>query len=213
MGWSWWDFGESSGHDGDALATWRITCGYCNVRGKWEPINHLERKHGESEKVLNYDTFKCLNCGNLTMVFWSPATNGRLHNYKTMPWPTETTEFPDHWPEDIGRFWLQAQRNIETQNWDAAAMMARSALQLIVRYQKAAGANLKQEIDDLAAKGLLPPIVKEWAHEVRVVSNEKAAHPEPGAKGTPQKDAKDLVKFVGVLMTLLYDLPDEIRKF
>ena len=61
-------------------------------------------------------------------------------------------------------------------------MMARGALQLIVRYQKAAGANLKQEIDDLAAKGLLPPIVKEWAHEVRVVSNEKAAHRNPARR-------------------------------
>jgi hypothetical protein len=46
--------------------------------------------------------------------------------------------------------------------------MARSAIQLVARAQGAVGKNLKEEIDDLADKALILPIMKEWAHEVRV---------------------------------------------
>jgi len=44
--------------------------------------------------------------------------------------------------------------------------MARSALQVPLRDQKAKEANLKQEIEDLASKGVLPPIMKEWSDNV-----------------------------------------------
>jgi Domain of unknown function (DUF4145) len=39
---------------------------------------------------------------------------------------------------------------LKSNYWDAASIMARSAIQLVLRHQKAKGANLKQEIDDLA---------------------------------------------------------------
>ena len=90
--------------------------------------------------------------------------------------------------------------------------MARSSLQLLLRHEKAAGGTLVKEIDDLASKGLIPPVVKEWAHELRVLGNE-AAHPQPGAKGVSEKDAKHAVKFLRVLLTLLQDLPDEIKQY
>jgi hypothetical protein len=75
-----------------------------------------------------------------------------------MPWPQKTTSFPDFWPSDVGRYWMQARRSLETQNWDAAAVMARSAIQLVMRDQNAVGNSLKGEIDDLASKGILPPV-------------------------------------------------------
>jgi hypothetical protein len=107
---------------------------------------------------------------------------------------------------------MQAQRSIEGENWDAAALMARSALQLLLRHAKAVGGNLMKEIDDLAGKGLIPPIVKEWAHNLRVLGNE-AAHPQPGDKGVTATDARHVVKFLRVLLTLLHDLPSDIEKF
>jgi hypothetical protein len=211
----WWDFGENSGYDGDKLALWRITCGFCNEEGKFETVQHLEKKNTKG-KVLNYDTLKCECCGNLTMVFWSASTprggpRGGLHNYETVPWPQQTTMFPEHWPNDVGRYWLQARRSLEVKNWDAA-VMARSAIQLVVRYNGAKGATLKQEIDDLAKKGILPPVMKEWSHEVRVLGNENA-HPKPGEEGTGQKDAKDVVEFLGFLLKMTYNLQHDIEQF
>ena len=54
--------------------------------------------------------------------------------------------------------------------------MARSALQAVLRDRGAQGKSLKEEIDDLAAGGILPPHMKEWAHELRALGNE-SAHP------------------------------------
>jgi uncharacterized protein DUF4145 len=84
--------------------------------------------------------------------------------------------------------------------------VARSAIQLVLRYQKARGANLKQEIDDLARQGILPPIMNEWSHEVRELAND-SAHPNPNAKGTNPKDARDVVEFLTFLLRVTYDLP------
>jgi hypothetical protein len=212
---SWWEFGESAGYNGDTLALFRITCGFCNERGNFEPVHHLDRKNATTGKVLNYDTFKCSGCGNLTMVFWSASRttvgNG-LHNYLVVPHPRETIRFPDHWQPDVGRYWLQARRSLEGKNWDAAVLMARSAIQLVAQHQSAVGHNLKEEIDDLAKKGLLPLIMQEWSHEVRALGNE-SAHPTPGDTGPTPKDAQDIVEFLTKLMIFAYDLPNEISQY
>jgi Domain of unknown function (DUF4145) len=207
--------GDHSGYSGDELALWRITCGFCNERGNFEPVHHLERKNSTTGKKLNYDTFKCSSCGNLTMVYWSASVMGGshgMHDYRTVPWAREVTSFPDHWPKDVGRYWLQARRSLDGKNWDAAVLMARSAVQLVARLQNAAGKNLKEEIDDLTKKGLLPPVMREWSHEVRALGND-SAHPTPGDEGPTAKDARDIVDFLGMLLTMVYNLPHDIAEY
>jgi hypothetical protein len=212
---SWWDLGEHVGYSGNKLALHRITCGFCGESGNFENAYHLEKKDGSNRKTLNYEILKCGNCGNYSMVFWSASrvvSSQGMHDFHVVPWPLQTVSFPEHWPDDIGRFWMQARRSLEGKNWDAASLMARSAIQLAVRYKNAAGRNLKEEIDDLAQKGILPPVVREWSHEVRELGNENA-HPAPGTKGTNQEDAKDVVDFLGVLLNMLYDLPHQIEQY
>jgi hypothetical protein len=177
--------------------------------GNFEREHHLERENADGKK-LNYDTFKCNNCGNFTMVFWSASDS--LHDYRTVPWPRQTTTFPSHWPNDVGRYWLQARRSLDGKNLDAAVLMARSAIQLVARLQNAAGKNLKEEIDNLAQKGLLPPVMHEWSHEVRALGND-SAHPTPGNEGPAATDAHDIVDFLGMLLTMVYNLPHEIRQY
>ena len=185
---SWWDFGESRGYSGQELATHQISCPFCPEKGNFKVEHHLEKKNSAGKK-LNYDILQCENCGNLTMAFWSSAQHRQFHDYQTVPWSLTTHSYPKHWPEDVGRNWLQAQRSVEGKNWDAAALMARTAIQLIMRYQKAKGSSLKAQIDDLSDKGILPPIMKDWAHEVRELGNE-SAHPTPGAQGGFSKRCK-----------------------
>ena len=208
---SWWELGEWSGKQGNELALYEVTCAFCGVKGNFETVAHLERKKpGVSTKKLNYDTLKCGECGNFMFVFWSGGRG--LHSFRVLPWYNETTAHPEHWPTDIGKFWLEARRSLEGKNWTAASVMARSGIQLIARSHNANGKNLKEEIDDLADKGVLLPIMKEWAHEVRDVGNE-GAHPKPGSTGTDAKDARDVVEFFSQLMTVLYDLPKQIADY
>jgi len=212
---SWWDLGEHSGFHGGELALFRITCPFCLERGNFRTVHHVEKKKSNDRKKLNFDTLQCGSCSGYVMTLWSASSSGGmhgLHDFKVLPWALQYDQFPEHWPEDIGRFWLQAKRNLTNENWDAAALMARSALQVALRRHNATGKTLKQEIDSLANQGLLPPIIKEWSHKVRELGNE-TAHPEPGQQATSPQDARDVVKFLDFLLEYLYTIPHEINEY
>jgi hypothetical protein len=144
------------------------------------------------------------------MVFWSAGHS--LYDLKTVPWPIGHYKAPEFWPSDVARFWLQAKNSLSGKNWDAAALMARSALQLALRSKSAVGKSLKAEIDDLARKGLLPPIMQEWSNEVRELGND-SAHPAPGGPATTQQDAADVVRFMDSLLEYLFTLPHRIEQY
>ena len=137
---------------GTELAVYQITCPFCLERGNFKVVFHAEKKKPNGRKKLNFDTLECGNCKGYVMCLWSAGD--RLHSYRVLPWPMRIEKHPDEWPENVGRFWVQAHRSLTGENWDAGAVIARSALQAALRDQKAKGANLKQEIDDLASKGL-----------------------------------------------------------
>lgn len=169
-----------------------------------------QKKQPNGRKILNFDTLQCGSCASYVQVFWSGSRD--IHDFRVQPWPLLLEKAPDHYPEAIGRFWLQAKRNLKDKNYDAAAVMARSALQIALREHKATGANLKQEIDDLAQKGLLPPLMKEWSHVVRELGND-SAHPLPADEPTSSKDASDIVGFLDFLLEYLYGLPKRISDY
>jgi hypothetical protein len=118
----------------------------------------------------------------------------------------------DHWPGAIGRYWLQARRNIRDENWDAAVLVAHSALEAALRENGAQGKTLKQEIGDLAAKGFLPPLMKEWSDQVRLLGND-AAHPDPLHGPPDPQDSRDIVGFLDFLLKYLYNLPYNINRY
>ena len=212
---SWWQLGEDSGQRGEKLAVHQITCPFCMERGNFKTAFHAEKKKPNSGKKLNFDTLECGNCKGYVMVLWSASEYGfdrGLHDYTVLPWPLKFEKCPEHWPEAIGRYWLQAKRNIRDENWDATAVMARSALQLALREHKAKGKNLKQEIDDLATKGILPPIMKDWSDHVRELGND-SAHPNPAQGPTNPHDARDIVRFLDFLLEYLYSLPHRIQQY
>lgn len=212
---SWWQLGEDYGQSGENLALYQITCPFCLERGNFDTAFHAEKKKPNSSKKLNFDTLKCGNCGGYVMVLWSASEHGflqGLHNFRVLPWPLNFEKYPEHWPEAVGRYWLQAKRNIQDENWDAVVVMARSALQLALRDNNAIGNNLKQEIDNLAEKGILPPIMKEWSNCVRELGND-SAHPNPLQNPTNAQDAQDIVSFLDFLLEYLYSLPYRIQQY
>jgi hypothetical protein len=212
---SWWQLGEWYGQQGDKLARYQIICPFCMERGNFNTVFHAEKKKPNSDKKLNFDTLECGNCKGYVMVLWSASEHrfgGGLHDYRVLPWLLKYEKYPEYWPDAIGRYWLQAKRNIRDENWDAAAVMARSALQIALRNCGAKGKNLKQEINNLAAKGILPPIMKDWSDHVRELGNE-SAHPDSKQDPTNPQDARDIIRFLDFLLEYLYSLPRRIRQY
>jgi len=208
---SWWDLGEWSGYRGTNLDTSKITCPFCEEDGIFSVEFHVAKKKPNGKKQLNFDTLKCGNCAAYVQVLWSAGGSG-LHGFRVQPWPKRALKAPEHYPSEVARFWVQAKRNLQDQNWDASAVMARSALQLALRLNQAKGSNLKQEIDDLATKGVLPPIMRDWSHNVRELGND-SAHPNPGEQATTSHDASDIVGFLDFFLEYLYTLPKNIKEY
>ncbi len=212
---SWWDLGEGFGYPGDELAHYMVECAFCGQKDNFE-LEHRAQKHKPNDpKVLNFDTLKCNNCAGYVMVLWSAtSTYGRhsLFDYRVLPWPMKITKAPQYMPEGVGRNWLQVQKSLETESWDAAAVMARTAMETALKDHKAEGAKLINKIDDLASKGDLPPLMKDWAHEVRLLGNE-GTHSDPLSAGVKEEDAKDVAEFLDYLLEYLYSLPKQIETY
>ncbi len=174
---SWWQLGEGSGQRGGDLALYQIVCAFCNERGNWTRVFHGEKRKPEGQKRLNFDVFQCGNCAGYVHVLWSASGQGfgGLHAYRVLPWPLNgKPKASEHWPEQVQRFWIQAHQSVGSEMWDSASVMARSAMQVAFRDQGAVGRTLKDEVDDLSGKGLLPPVMKEWATELRFLGNATA---------------------------------------
>jgi hypothetical protein len=207
---SWWRLGEGSGHFGSRLDVNHITCPFCLESGNFTIEHHAEKRKANSKKVLNFDTLRCGNCVGYVLALWSG--NQAFHAFKVMPWPLSSPEPPAHWPEAVARCWVQAHRGAEREDWDSAVVMARSSMQGALREQGANGKNLRQEIDDLASRGILPPHMKEWAHELRAIGNE-SAHPLPHETKAEAEDVRDVIEFLDFLLQYLYDLPQQIKAY
>jgi uncharacterized protein DUF4145 len=213
---SWWDLGEWSGHHGGELALHQIACPFCLERGNFAIEHKASKKKPNGSKILHFDTLKCGSCAGYVMALWSRSELGGgmqgMHDFRVLPWPIRLEKSPKHWPEAVGRFWLQAHRSRSDANWDAAAVMARSALQVALRDHDAEGGSLKAEIDNLAGRGVLPPHMQEWAHELRELDNE-SAHPDVTKDKSSAADVRDVIEFLDFLLQYLYDLPREIQQY
>jgi HEPN domain-containing protein len=216
---SWWQFGEGSGHWGSDLALFDIECAFCEEKGNWELEHHAAKTKPNSRKVLNFDTYKCGNCANYIMVFWSadehhaggynPAQG--LHAYRTVPFAIGGWDGEDYWPDNAKRHWKQAHNAVNRGDYDAAVVMARSAVQAIVRDKKAKKGDLYHEINDLVVRGMIPNIVGELAHEVRELAK-PSAHPTEDEKPVEAQDAREIVEFLDILLEYGYDLPHKINE-
>ncbi len=187
---SWWDLGEWAGTNGEDLALYAIECPFCGEKGNFSREARFTKKKPNGSKELHFDTYKCGSCAGFVQIFWSASEHSLHHNgmhdYLQQPRPIHITKVPDSWPQNVQRFWTQANRSIQGENLDAAAVMIRSGLQAALRSEQSRGLSLKQEIENLAKVGALPPVMKEWAHELRLLGNE-SAHPEDGSN-PPRRD-------------------------
>lgn len=216
---SWWQFGEGSGHWGSELALYEIECAFCEEKGNWELEHHAAKTKPGARKVLNFDTYKCGNCANYILVFWSASEHFSggynpaqgLHAYRTVPFALGGWDGEDYWPAKARSHWKQAHNALNRGDYDAAVVMARSAVQAAVRNKKAKKGDMYHEINDLVNRGVIPNIVGELAHGVRELAK-PSAHPTEDEKFVQPQDAREIVEFLDILLEYAYDLPQKINE-
>jgi hypothetical protein len=123
-------------------------------------------------------------------------------------YPSLDTLAPEGCPDEVRDYFEEALSCRNTGNFRAAVLVARSALQACMRDQGAKVGSLQAEIDDLAARHIIPESLKAWAHEVRAGGN-LAAHPKPGSE-IQREDAEELIGLAASLFEYLYAIPKRI---
>lgn len=211
---TWWEFGDWSASYGDDPYG-RLRCGFCPSVGRWTVVTKVQNSDPRSGKTLHFDTAKCANCGNHVLVFWTkPVMDNGLHAARQVPWPLDAKPSPsENWPPQAQNYWTQAKDNIGRRNWEAAIILARTALQCVARDKGAGGGTLQTEIDRLGAKGVLPPNMVEWAHTVIRDTGNDFTHPTPDQAPAQEKEARQVVGYLEFVLEYVYDLPKRIESF
>jgi len=105
--------------------------------------------------------WRCHNCNGLVYAMVEAQTA------EAEIWPSLRSEAPEELPEVVRDNLSEAIRSVNANNPRAAVVMTRSALQAATREQGAQGKNLREEIDDLVQKHVIPESLGTWAHEIR----------------------------------------------
>ncbi|MHB8377134.1 MAG: DUF4145 domain-containing protein [Dehalococcoidia bacterium] len=124
-------------------------------------------------------------------------------------YPSVKTEAPDELPQTVREDYNEAIRSMNANNPKSAVIMCRAALQAAMREQGANGENLKQEIDDLADRHVVPAALRDWAHDIRDGGN-LVAHPAPG-KVIDMRDAQELMALTESVFQYLYVVPSQVK--
>ena len=114
-------------------------------------------------------------------------------------------EAPLGTPDEVANAYKTAKKNLQhgqDGDYEAACIMARRSVERAVNGAGGQGHNLKEKIDDLEARRLISPALREWAHEVRDIGND-GAHEAT----VTREDAEQAVYFAEMLFTYLYTLP------
>jgi hypothetical protein len=129
--------------------------------------------------------------------------------YRTYP-EARAPKAPDHVPENIAAFYVQAVDNLKRSQWDAAGGMFRKVLEtttkrLAPEHKKK---RLVERIDILAEAGQITDDLKTWAHEIRIIGNDAAHEEEP----FEEKHASDLAKFSKLFLMYVFTLPGMLKE-
>jgi len=128
----------------------------------------------------------------------------------TDEYPKEKSlEAPEHLPDNIKRFFIQAAHSLGSGNLDASAMMSRKVLEVSVKTLNSVGSgSLYNRIEQLHTAGIITDDLKSWAHIIRDDGNE-AAHEELPV--TPDF-AQELLYFCELFLMYTFTMPGMISE-
>jgi Domain of unknown function (DUF4145) len=125
-------------------------------------------------------------------------------------WPLPEANLSPDIPHEIAGAFAEAVATLHAKCPRAAVVMARRTLEAVTADKGETTGALVARLNNLAARGVLPPDLADWATEVRKIGN-TGAHFDPLEIAT-MEDARDLVNFLRELLRYLYEMPAELRR-
>ena len=120
-----------------------------------------------------------------------------------LPQPQEVAT-PEHLPDNIKSIFLQAKDNIDRGQNDAAVPLCRRILDIATRTLGGdKSKTLYERIEELAGKQTITPLLKDWAHTIRLDGNE-GTHSDDLVEDA---DAEELFSFTELFLLYAYTMP------
>lgn len=113
---------------------------------------------------------------------------------------------PDNIPEKSERFYIEAKENHARGNFETCVMLVRKVLDISTKEilgEEAKKETLNQRISILRAKDLITEQMKDWAHIVRIESNDSVHSDEEFTEA----EAAELLNFTEIFLMYSFTLP------
>ena len=178
-------------------------CPYCrvvsNTTGKFK-----ERQAGGERDLL---IEQCQNCNKFS--YYEVHPNDILEVYEVFP--RVDIDVDETLPDDVKKALTEAYQAFEAQIWNACVTMSRRAIEEATKEMQAAGKDLNDKIENLAASDRITSALKDWAHEGRLGGN-LGAHGSKQKNWADDEDAGEILEFTKWFMRYAYVLPAQLAE-
>lgn len=182
----------SEWHDITTLENKNYICGYCG--------RDITSNKGFFTKSRNEKIYICHNCNGATYFnYEGKQTPGYLYG----------KQFEVEIPEDINNLYEEARRCYSVGAYSAVSMCCRKLL-MHIAVQCGAKENLKfvEYVNYLDIENYIPKNSKKWVDIIRNKGNETNHE----IKISDEKEAQQLIKFIEIIITLIYEIELEIEE-
>ena len=170
---------------------------------------HSETEGSKFTHRRLWGTFCCNSCGGLVSAYTQhTGSHSNLFNYPDQTYPQSPKAHEDL-PPIAGTFLQQAIDTLHAP--DAAAVMAGSAVDAMLKSKGLLEGSLYNRIDKAHEQGILTKGMADWAHEVRLGSN-RPRHADEGNPHVTPEEAQQSVDFAEALGNFLFVLTAKIER-
>lgn len=185
-------------------------CPHCGVAApsllrEWASVGPTERQDGKPG--MYWAAFRCATCGSISSA--AATLSGQPAKFTVVQiFPAAKTAHADL-PPMAKQFLQQAYETLHAP--DAAAMVAGSAVDAMLKAHGLVEGTLYVRIDEALKKNILTQGMADWAHEVRLGSN-RPRHADAENPHVSPVEAQQSVEFAEALGTFLFVLTARIER-
>lgn len=184
-------------------------CPGCNAQSNFIPVLGIDdlivRRSGSDNQL--YGMRMCPNASCKTLIWFHRPTFSNNDDLFVYP-PAGAILTVAFVPPAIADDAKEALLCFQVHAWKATAIMCRRVIEGTCEEKGATGSNLKEEIDDLFAKGHITDQLKQWAHQLRHFGNFGAHLTSFGS--ITDSDAAAMIDFMFSFLRYVYEMPAKI---
>ena len=177
------------------MAKLSFACPFCNV---YSTFTQIVSAYGHS-------ICTCDKCRNLVLFIFGKG--GEVEDY----YPKRIPQTDESIPTEVADDYIESIKCLDVGAFKASVVMSRRAIQSSALKLGIKKGKLRDQVDELHAKKLIPNSVKEWAHEIRLTGNIGAHPDEDLLQDVTKEDAEELVRFVEEYMNYVYVMPARVK--